>query len=86
MPYMQVLIITSNTTSLPEVSNGAAILIDPLNVVELSEALIRVLNEKDSMQDLIERGYKNATSMTWARCAEKTVEVYRKLALGASFD
>lgn len=80
------LVITSNTTSLPEVSNGAAILIDPLNVVELSEALIRVLNEKDSMQDLIERGYKNATSMTWARCAEKTVEVYRKLALGASFD
>lgn len=72
-------VITSNTTSLPEVANGSALLIDPTNASELSAALLRMLNDKVFIESLIESGYKHAATMSWSRCAESTIAVYRKL-------
>lgn len=72
-------VITSNTTSLPEASNGAALLVDPNSEYEISSAMLRVLNETDLIKSNVEKGYKHAKSMTWHRCAQETIAVYQQL-------
>jgi len=72
-------VITSNTTSLPEASNGAALLVDPTNVCEISAAILKILNDQAYVKDCVDRGYKHALQMTWKKCAEETITVYREL-------
>lgn len=72
-------VITSNTTSLPEASNGAALLVDPTSVDDISAALLRILNDEIFVKDCIEKGYKHAAQMTWQKCAEDTIGIYNQL-------
>jgi glycosyltransferase involved in cell wall biosynthesis len=72
-------VITSNTTSLPEASNGAALLVDPTSVDEISAAMQRVLTDDIFIQECIDKGYKHAQQMTWQKCAKDTVSVYHEL-------
>ena len=74
-------VITSNTSSLPEVTGDAAILIDPTDVDALAAALVRLLNDADLRAHLSAAGVRQAAQFSWRRCAEETVAVYRE-ALG----
>lgn len=76
-------VITSNTSSLPEVAGDAAILVDPSDVEALAEALVRVLNDPDLRLAMSAAGVRQAAKFSWRRCAEETVTVYRE-ALGLS--
>lgn len=70
-------VITSNTSSLPEVAGDAAILVDPRDVEALADALVRVLNDRDLRQAMGAAGVRQAAKFSWQRCAEETVAVYR---------
>ncbi len=72
-------VITSNTTSLPEVAGDAAILVNPLAVEEISQAMERVANSSEDISKLIERGYARALEFTWERTAKLTAKVYRSM-------
>lgn len=72
-------VITSNTSSLPEISGGAAYLVDPLDTEALSDAMKQVVIYPDLFKPLVENGYRRASQMTWVQCAEKTFEVYKKI-------
>ena len=73
-------VICSNTSSLPEVTPGdAALLVDPLNVDALTDALRRVLSDPALAADLRARGLAQAARFSWARAAEETLAVYRRL-------
>jgi glycosyltransferase involved in cell wall biosynthesis len=72
-------VVCSNTSSLPEVTGDAAILIDPLDVDALADALRRVLNDPALTADLRARGLAQAARVSWARAAEETLAVYRRL-------
>lgn len=72
-------VITSNTTSLPEASNGAALLVDPTSVDDISAAIIKLLNDSVLVKTNVDNGYKHAQGMTWQRCAQDTVAIYREL-------
>lgn len=74
-------VITSNTSSLPEVAGDAAILIDPTDVDAMADALVRLLNDADLRGQLSAAGVRQAAKFSWRRCAEETVAVYRE-ALG----
>ncbi len=71
-------VITSNVSSLPEVAGDAAILVDPLDAEALSEAMKKVIENPEFFESLIQKGYLRASEMTWANCAQKTVEVYKR--------
>jgi glycosyltransferase involved in cell wall biosynthesis len=58
-------VVTSNTTSLPEVAGDAALLVDPTSVEQISFALDRVLTEKELRCNLTDRGLKRAAQFTW---------------------
>jgi glycosyltransferase involved in cell wall biosynthesis len=64
-------VITSTTSSLPEVGGDAALRVDPHDTIELADAMFRVLEDKSLREELRERGLKWAPTFTWRRTAEQ---------------
>ncbi len=62
-------VICSNTSSLPEVAGDAALLVDPLDVDALAQAMVRLLDDAGVRRTLIERGYAQARKFSWMDCA-----------------
>ena len=75
----QVPVVTSNTTSLPEVTGDAALTVNPLDIAALSEAMARVIGDEGLAKDLKHRGLLRAQSFNWQACAAATVGVYRQV-------
>jgi glycosyltransferase involved in cell wall biosynthesis len=69
-------VITSNTSSMPEVSGGAALLIDPYKPEEITEAMIKLINNNDLRQDLIEKGFQQSAKFSWYNMAKEVHELY----------
>ena len=69
-------VIASNTSSLPEVVGDAAILVDPLDVDAIADAIGRVLTKQDLADDLRNRGLARARLFTWERTARETLAAY----------
>lgn len=74
-------VVTSNTSSMPEVAGNAAILVSPLDSQEMSAAMARILDDKDHFKDLRAKGLVRAAAFSWDRCAAETLEVYKKVHL-----
>ena len=72
-------VITSNSTSIPEVTADAAILIDPFNKDQLKEALLKVLNSSSIKEELSEKGYKKSLEFSWSLTAQKTLSAYKSI-------
>lgn len=72
-------VLTSNTSSLREVSGDAALLIDPRDHDELSKELIRLCSDEHLRRDLAIAGTIHAASFSWETAAQKTFDVYRSL-------
>ncbi len=71
-------VVTSNVTSLPEVSGEAAILVDPTSVEQIGKAMITVLEQPDLAQKMVEEGKKQAEKYTWDNAAKAVAEVIQK--------
>jgi len=72
-------VITSNSSSLPEVAGDAAILINPLDVDAISNAMKQVLENLDLVMLLRQRGVARARRFSWQTCADLTLEVYKRM-------
>jgi glycosyltransferase involved in cell wall biosynthesis len=70
-------VVTSNTSSLPEVVGDAALLVDPEDNDALAAAIARVIDEPELAARLRQEGPKRAAQFTWEACAGKTIAVYR---------
>jgi glycosyltransferase involved in cell wall biosynthesis len=71
-------VVTSNTSSLPEVGGEAALYVDPLDPGEIADAARRATEDAAARQTLIERGLKRAAEFTWQRTAELNLRVYEE--------
>jgi glycosyltransferase involved in cell wall biosynthesis len=72
-------VITSDSSSLPEVVDGAAIKVSPEDIEGLVKALDKVLTDKELSKGLVEKGMGQAAKFSWEQTAEKTLEVYREV-------
>jgi len=72
-------VITSNTSSLPEVAGDAAILIDPNDSTCLAEAILQVISDSQLRQELIDKGKDRAKLFSWERTAKETLKAYKSL-------
>lgn len=72
-------VVTSNTSSIPEVSGDAAILIDPNDPVQLAEAILKVISDSQLRQELINQGKARAKLFSWERTAKETLNAYRTI-------
>lgn len=72
-------VITSNTTSLPEVAGDAALLVDPLEVDAIAEAMRAIAESPTLAARLAEAGGRRARLFTWQACAQATLRSYRRV-------
>jgi glycosyltransferase involved in cell wall biosynthesis len=72
--------IVSGVSSLPEVTGGAALLVDPGSEGEIAAAILR-LSESDALHDRIRaEGRQRAGLFTWERAARESLEYFQDLA------
>ena len=62
-------VITSNVTSMPEVAQDAALLVDPFNEDAIAEAMAQMLDE-NTRKELIEKGRVRAQDFSWDHAAD----------------
>jgi alpha-1,3-rhamnosyl/mannosyltransferase len=72
-------VITSNVSSLPEVTGGAAVLIDPHSPAELLAALDRLLTSPATCAQLASTSKIQAQRFRWETCARRSVEFFREI-------
>ena len=71
-------VLTSNTTSLAEIGEGAALLVDPLDEHAMTMGLLSLARDADLRADLRERGLARAASLSWDETGRRTIAAYRK--------
>jgi alpha-1,3-rhamnosyl/mannosyltransferase len=72
-------VVTSNLTSLPEVSAGAALEVDPLDSGAIGNAMLALVREPALRARCITAGRARAAQLTWKATARKTAAVYRSI-------
>ncbi len=73
-------VVTSNGSAVREVAADAALLVDPLDVDGLRDAMQTALEDPAVRERLIAAGLRRATGFSWHRAARETLAVYRKIA------
>ncbi len=63
-------VITSNVTSMPEVAADAALLVDPFDPLDISNAMIRISSDEELRNSLIEKGFIRAKDFSWQKTAD----------------
>jgi glycosyltransferase involved in cell wall biosynthesis len=72
-------VVTSNTSSLPEVVDDAGIMVDPLDVDALADSMHRVLTDDALQEKLRNKGIARAREFSWEKTAQKTWQVYEQV-------
>jgi len=72
-------VITSNSSSLPEVVGEAGVTVDPQDVDALAGAISDLLQNEARRLELSALGVARAAQFTWDRTARQTIEVYRRV-------
>lgn len=74
-------VITSENSSMPEVAEGAALLVNPADVNQIREALMRGLEDHEWRTQAIARGLQRAAQLTWDACVQNTVAAYKTVSV-----
>jgi glycosyltransferase involved in cell wall biosynthesis len=73
-------VLTSNTSSIPEVVGNAAVMVNPDNVFEIMRAMERVLLDHALREKLRLRGYEQVKKFSWSDAAASVLACYRQVA------
>lgn len=68
-------VITSRTSSLPELAGDAAILVDPQRPQEIARAMERIVSDHALRSDLIAKGRGRAIRFSWKKTAEEFLQI-----------
>lgn len=72
-------VISSNTSSMPEVIGNAGAFFDPLFVEDMAAAIERVVYDSDVISRLHALGHERLEQFSWQRCAAETLSIYQSL-------
>ena len=73
-------VITSNTSSMPEVAADAAELIDPFSYRNISGAIGKLLNDEGMRSTYKEKGLQRVKKFTWKSSAQELLSIYKTFA------
>jgi glycosyltransferase involved in cell wall biosynthesis len=71
-------VISSNTSSLPEVVGDAGIMVAPTDLTALTQAMLSVYNDNALQQQMRAKSLERAAKFSWERCAHETVTAYKR--------
>lgn len=72
-------VVSSNTSSIPEVAGDAGIMVDPYDSIGLAKAMYDVLTGEDMRKDMINKGLERVRQFTWEKCARETVDIFEEI-------
>ncbi|HWZ15279.1 MAG TPA: glycosyltransferase family 1 protein [Mucilaginibacter sp.] len=72
-------VIGSTSASIPEIAGNAALLVDPVNVSELTYAITKMCADNLLRQEYRARGHKRAAEFSWQKVAQETLSIYNSL-------
>ena len=72
-------VITSNTSSMPEIAGEAAYLINPYKTEEITEAINKLLADNTLTTNLIEKGYVQSQKFSWNAMAKNVLKIYKEV-------
>lgn len=70
-------VITSNTTSIPEIVGDAGILVNPAIDEQITDAMNELIGDQNQLIALRQASLQRATAFSWERAARQTVDLYR---------
>jgi glycosyltransferase involved in cell wall biosynthesis len=70
-------VVTSDTSAMPEIAGGAAVLSDPRDPASIARAIVEAVGGADRLR---EAGLRRAAEFTWGATAAGTLDVYREVA------
>jgi len=73
-------VITSFSSSLPEVGGNACLYFDPQNVNDITEKIIKLKNNPELRKSLIKRGKERTKIFSWEKCGEETLKILKEVA------
>jgi glycosyltransferase involved in cell wall biosynthesis len=73
-------VVTTTAPAMSEICRGGALLVDPLDVGAMSNAMEHVLGDASFAAELVAAGLKRSTSFTWERSASVTLELLQRAA------
>jgi len=75
-------VVTSNTSSLPEVVGEAGIMLNPYDTRSLVQAMRQVLTDSELRDSMVRKGLEQSKKFSWESTAELTLQVYNKVTGG----
>ena len=72
-------VVASNRSSIPEVVGDAGILVDPENLAEIADAVLRLLHDQTFRDQLSEKAWQRARAFSWRHTAEQTATLFEEL-------
>lgn len=72
-------VITSNTSSMPEISGGAGLIVDPYKPEEITAAIAKILDDDAFRNELCEKGIERAKKFSWKNMAVEYLKLYEEV-------
>jgi len=72
-------VITSNLLSMPEVAGKGAHIVDPYNVEEIRDGLLKIISDKEYRESIVESGRTNAERFSVETITEQYANLYREI-------
>ena len=73
-------VVCANTSSMPEVADGAGLLFDPYRTSEITRAMADVLLDSELRARMERLGVQRATHFSWQKTAQMTLAIYHEVA------
>ena len=74
-------VICSNTSSLPEVGGDAVAYFSPNNIENIKSTICEIVYSEKNKNDLLVKGKKRYQMFNWKKCADETLNIYKKILL-----
>jgi len=72
-------VLTSNTSSLPEIAGEGGIIVKPNSIQSIYKGIEKLLSNKKYRQKIASKAIEQAKLFSWSKCASETLDLYSKL-------
>jgi glycosyltransferase involved in cell wall biosynthesis len=72
-------VVTSNVSSLPEVTGDAAVLVNPLEPADIADGILRVLTDENLRRELRRKGLARARQFSWEASVRRVRQIYAEI-------
>jgi len=73
-------VVTSNVSSLPEVTGDAAVLVDPYDAASIADGIAKVLSDPRLRDEMCAKGIIRSREFSWQRSVSRIREIYQEVA------